>query len=117
MLDILLEKDGDIALSNTYDIQLTESKCQAALVRLRWILNEWRLGPDFGFPWLEDMLVKNPNIPKIKQAIRDEIMKVEGIDSAYVTDVEYDAVKRKAWFSFKIAVGQETFVEEVELYA
>ena len=116
MLDILLDHEGDIAISDTGDINLTESKRQAALVRLRWISNEWRLGPDFGFPWFEEVFVKNPNLPKIQTAIRDEIMKVDGIEDAEVTDATLSVANRKAVFKFKIAVDQETFVEEVEIY-
>lgn len=50
MSDIRLDKNGDIEVSPTGDIYLTESVRQAVLIRLRWIWNEWRLGPELGFP-------------------------------------------------------------------
>ena len=60
MIDILLEEDGDIAVSEVGDISITNSVRQAVLIRLRWIYNEWRLGPELGFPWFEQVFVKNP---------------------------------------------------------
>ena len=46
MLDIQLDKNGDLAVSETGDIFMTQSVKQAVLIRLRWIYNEWRLGPE-----------------------------------------------------------------------
>ena len=66
MADILLNSDGDIKVDGIGEIRLTTSAKQAILIRLRWIFAEWRLGPDFGFPWFEDVLIKNPIIMKIK---------------------------------------------------
>lgn len=116
MLDIMLSKDGDIDVSAVGDISLTESVRQAILIRLRWIYNEWRLGPELGFPWFEEVFVKNPNITKLKQLIRDEIMEVEGVTTATVTDVKYDKAKRAATFTYTCSVGEAIFKEEVILY-
>ena len=82
MVDIRLDKDGDIMVSPVGDISLTESVRQAVLIRLRWIYQEWRLGPEMGFPWFEEIFVKNPNTVKIRSLIRDEILQVEGGDGS-----------------------------------
>ena len=66
MTDIRLGKDGDIVVSEIGDISLTESVRQAVLIRLRWIYQEWRLGPEMGFPWFEEVFIKNPNTVKIQ---------------------------------------------------
>lgn len=116
MLDILLEKSGDIAVSPTGDISLTNSVRQAVLIRLRWIYGEWRLGPEMGFPWFEEVFVKNPNTDKIRSLIRDEIRKVDGVTDATVEKVVYDRQKRSATFYYTCAVGSEIFSEEVTLY-
>ena len=57
MTDIKLGKDGDIVVSAVGDISLTESVRQAVLIRLRWIYQEWRLGPEMGFPWFEEIFI------------------------------------------------------------
>ena len=64
------------------------------LIRLRWIYQEWRLGPEMGFPWFEEVFIKNPNTVKIRSLIRDEIMQVEGVTAAEVTSVDYDRAQR-----------------------
>ncbi len=112
----MLNRDGDIDVSAVGDISLTESVRQAILIRLRWIYSEWRLGPELGFPWFEEVFVKNPNIIKLKQLIRDEIVQVEGVKAAQVTDVKYDPAKRAATFIYTCSVGDEIFKEEVILY-
>ena len=107
MVDIKLNRDGDIDVSAIGDISLTESVRQAVLIRLRWIYDEWRF---------EEVFVKNPNTVKIRSLIRDEIMQVEGVTAAEVTSVNYDRIKRAATFVFACSVGEATYREEVTLY-
>lgn len=114
-MDIMLTKDGDLKISETGDISLTESIRQAVLIRIRWIYGEWRLGPEIGFPWFEEMFVKNPNIVKLKQLIRNEIMEVEGVTDAVVNEVQYDREARSVKFVYTCSVGEAVFKEEVVL--
>ena len=116
MTDIMLDKAGDIKVSAVGDISLTESVRQEVLIRLRWIYQEWRLGPTMGFPWFEEVFVKNPNTVKIRQLIRDEIMQVEGVTAAEVISVDYNRAKREAKFVYTCTVDEATFREEVTLY-
>ena len=116
MVDIKLNRDGDIDVSAVGDISLTESVRQAVLIRLRWIYDEWRLGPELGFPWFEEVFVKNLDTVKIRSLIRDEIMQVEGVTAAEVTSVNYDRTKRAASFVFTCSVGEAAYREEVTLY-
>lgn len=117
MFDIMLNKSGDIVVSPAGDISLTMSIQQAVVVRLRWIYNEWRLGPSFGFPWFEEVFVKNPNIPKVRQLIKDEILKVDGVKAAEVESVTYDPKYRTVTFVYTCTTSEEKFREEVTLYA
>ena len=115
MVDIKLGADGDIEVSLVGDISLTESVRQAILIRLRWIYDEWRLGPELGFPWFENVFVKNPNTVKIRSLIRNEIMQVDGVTAASVDSVKYDPAKRTATFAYTCAVGEETYRDEVTM--
>jgi len=115
MNDVLLTKDGDIVVTENGDISLTDSIRQAVAIRLKWIYHEWRLGPEFGLPWFEEIWVKNPNILKIKSLIRSEIVQVQGVDNAIVTNVQYDPKSRKAKFDYDIYIGEDKYREEVEL--
>lgn len=116
MIDILLDSNGDIKVSPTGDLYSTESVRQAILIKLRWIYNEWRLGPDLGFPWFEEVFVKNPNIDFIKQSIRNKILEVDGVTEAKVTNVKYSISDRSAVFRYTATVGEETFMEEVAMH-
>ncbi len=62
------------------------------------------------------MLVKNPNFEKIKTAMLQQIMSVEGVQKASVDDITYDPQERRATFTYTVTVNQETFTEEVEIY-
>ena len=115
MVDIRLNESGDIDVSAVGDIFITESVRQAVLIRLRWFFGEWRLGPDMGFKWFEEVFVKNPNLVKIRSLIRDEIMQVDGVTAAEVTSVKYDEAKRTATIAYTVTVGEEVFKEEVAL--
>lgn len=116
MLDIMLDKDGDIAVTALGDIRTTESVRQAVKIRLKWIFSEWRLGPDYGFPWFEEVFVRNPNIPKIKQLVKDEIMKVDEVEDAEVIKAAYDPRTRTAAFTYTVTIDEFTYREEVTLY-
>lgn len=115
MLDIKLASDGDIAVSDTGDIATTESIRQAVIVRLRWIYGEWKLGPEMGFPWFEEVFKKKPNILKIQHLIREEIMTVTGVTAATVKTVEYDKSKRTVKIAYTVTVDKKTYDEEVKL--
>lgn len=115
MLDIKLASDGDIAVSDTGDIATTESVRQAVLIRLRWIYGEWKLGPEMGFPWFEEVFKKNPNILKIQHLLREEIMSVAGVTAATVKTVEFDKSKRTVSIAYTVTVDKKTYDEEVTM--
>lgn len=117
MADILLEQGGDIYLTPGGDIQTTDSVRQAILIHLRWIWKEWRLGPSLGFPWYEQVFVKNPSIANLRSRIREEVMKVNGVLSCKISDVKYDRRTRRASFSYEVSTTQGLFREEMTLYA
>ena len=115
MHDILLDKSGDISVSEFGDISITESIRQAVKIKLRWIYQEWRLGPELGFRWFEDVLVKNPNIDSIGLLIKEKVLEVDGIITAEILSSHYDPQKRKANYRFSFSTSYETYEEEVTI--
>jgi hypothetical protein len=80
--DILLTPTGDIYINvATGDIEITDSVEQAIKIRLLWFWGEWRLGPEFGMPYFEEILVKSPNKLRIRQLFREAILDVAEVDS------------------------------------
>lgn len=113
MTDILLEENGDIKVTEDGDILITDSIKQAVCIRLRWIYEEWRLNPEYGLTWFEDILVKNPDMSDIKNAIKEEAEKVEGVTKATIDNIEYDRRHRTLAVKFHFSVGEEVYYEEV----
>lgn len=116
MVDIFLNSKGDIEVSENGDIALTDNITQAIKIRLKWIYNEWRLGPELGLQWFESIFVKNPEMDNIKQIIRQEIINVEGVDDATVELVNYNPSERTASFGFSCTIGDENYKDEVMIY-
>lgn len=117
MFDILLDKNGDIDISGSGVFSTTTSVRQAILIHLRWFFGEWRFGPELGFPWFEEVFVKNPNLPKLRNLIRNEIKKVDGVVNVSVDNIVFDAKKREAKVTYKCTTTEEIFEEEVILNA
>lgn len=115
MLDILLDTGGDYKISDTGDIILTQSVPQAIKIRLKWFLGEWRLGPLLGLDYWGTVLVKNPNLVKVRQAIRDEILSVEEVTGVNRVDLKADAAKRQLIVSYEAVTSEKTFREEVKI--
>ena len=62
--------------------------------RLRFFLGEWFLDITQGVPYLQTILVKNPDLSAIRTVLRDEILKSAGITSLKSLDLEYDSTLR-----------------------
>lgn len=116
-MDIRITKGGDLDITETGDIQLTESIQQDILIHLRWIFGEWRLDPSFGLPYFEDVLVKNPNLEIIKRDILNEILKCYRVTNAKIDDLNYSPANRTLKVVYTAYTDEESFREEVELYA
>lgn len=116
MKDILLTRSGDLNLSSG-DIQETDSVRQVILIRLRWFLNEWRLGPVFGVPYFEEILIKNPNRTAIKQIFRNKIMEVDEVNDVRDIEITINNKTREAHVSFTAITDEETIHEEVKINA
>lgn len=113
--DLLLNSGGDLKINGSGDIMLTESVRQAVAIRLRWFFSEWRFAPDYGVPWFEDVLVKNPNDARIRQLIREECMAVEGVKDVRGIDLTVDSATREAVMRLKIVTAEQTYAEELKI--
>lgn len=113
MFDILLDKDGDLKISDGGDITITNSVRQAISIRLRWFLGEWRFGPEAGLPYFQEIFVKNPNKPRICQFFREAILSVDEVTAVPVLTIDIDAATRKAVLRFTAVTEEDTFTEEV----
>jgi len=116
MKDILLNPDGDLFISETGDIKLTDSIPQAVRIRLKWFFGEWRFAPLFGVPYFEEILIKNPNKVRVRSIMRDEVLSVDEVIDAQNIVVAVDNPVRSAVTTIDIVTTEENFRQEVPLH-
>ena len=116
MKDILLTPDGDLLINEQGDIQLTDSVRQAVRIRLQWFFNEWRFAPPFGVPYFEEILIKKPDIERIRAIVRDEVVSVDEVLDAQNIRITVDKPARSAVITLDIVTAEETYREEVLIY-
>ncbi len=85
----LVIQDGDLIL-----IDHAERVVQQVLISLREWLGEWFLDTRDGVPYLEYILVKNPNENHIRQVLSDAILAVEGVESITSMDFTFNRILR-----------------------
>lgn len=115
MIDLKLDAEGDLELSAAGDITTTDSIVQAVRIRLLWFFQEWRLGPDMGFPYFEHLFVKNPNEAKLRHLIRETVMSVEGVTDVLEISFSIDRKTRQAVITVIFTTDEDTFREEVKI--
>lgn len=117
MKDLLLGDSGDLLLDETGDIQITDSIKQAIEIRLKWFANEWKLGPEFGIPYYEEVFVKNPSELLIEEKMRDAIMSVDEVKDIVSFDMSFDIRLRKLTVTYVVSVGENLVEGSVRINA
>ena len=82
-------------------IDNAERVAQQIKINLCFWYSEWFLNTSEGTPYLEQILVKNPNISHVRQIIADRIKSVEGVRSLISFDVLYDPRRRTLDVEYK----------------
>lgn len=83
---------------------------QQIMITLGFWLGEWFLDETQGVPYLERILVKNPNMAHVRQIIQTQIESVPGVASASIDSVYMDRQQRTAQI---IYTAQTTAGEEI----
>lgn len=115
MKDILLNGNGDILLNEKGDIQFTDSVKQAIEIRLKWFSKEWKLGPDFGIPYYEEVFVKNPSTMLIEEKMRDAIMDVDEVEDVVSFNMSLDKALRKLNVTYVVSVSESLIEGSVNI--
>lgn len=112
-VDLLLDKNHDLALSERGDAILVDGQRQIAQqieITLLTFLGEWFLDTTFGIPYFESILVKAPNRAEIESIIRAKIRDVPGVVNVPIVDVQVDAQQRTAVIEARnITTNEGTF--------
>jgi len=114
--DLALDvKEWDLLTANN-DLLLIDNAeriAQQVCITLKFWLSEWFLNKNDGVPYLERIMVKNPNMSHIRQILRDKIMSVDGVDSVSALNLFLDKENRtlsvtyEAYTSYGLVTGRE----------
>lgn len=87
---------NDLTLKNN-DLMLidnAERVAQQIQITLQFWLGEWFLDTSEGVPYLEHVLVKNPNENHIRQILTEKILSVEGVNSVTSMTLTLERIRR-----------------------
>ena len=95
---------GDLLLNNNdlMVIDNAERVAQQILITLRFWLGEWFLDTTQGVPYLEYILVKNPNENHIRQILTEAILSVEGVNTVDNMELDFDVRNRKMAVTYTV---------------
>lgn len=108
MKDLLLDDSGDLLLNELGDIQFTDSVKQAIEIRIRWFAKEWRLGPDLGIPYFDEVFIKNPSEQLIEERMREAISDVDEVDEILSLELKLDTTLRKLKVIYAVSTKEKT---------
>ncbi|MDY4474395.1 hypothetical protein [Mitsuokella sp.] len=93
----LIVQGGDLMI-----VDNAERVAQQVLITLREWLGEWFLKTSDGIPYLEYILVKNPNEAHIRQILTKAIESVEGVRDVTELDFTFNHVLRTLAVAYEI---------------
>lgn len=114
-MDILLDVSGDLFTGKNGDISIGESVAQKIKIRLKWFEGEWRWNREEGLPYMESLLVKNPDTDFFEGVIREKIFEVDEVMDVEEVSVTFDTATRQAKIRFVANTDYETIREEVDI--
>lgn len=97
-IDIALDsKSHDIIIrnGNIIFIDNAERVAQNIKIQLLTFYGEWFLDTTHGVPYLDYILVKNPNLTLVRQILREQILLVDDVNTVDNIDVQYDSQSRE----------------------
>lgn len=95
---------GDLVVQNG-DLMIVsngERVAQQVLITLREWLGEWFLKTSDGVPYLEYILVKNPNEAHVRQVLSEAIQSVEGVKGVMELEFVFNRILRTLTVSYEI---------------
>lgn len=93
---------GDLLLNNN-DLMIidnAERVAQQILITLRFWFGEWFLDTSQGVPYLEYILIKNPNENHIRQILTEAILSVEGVQEVNEMTLDFDEKNRRLFVEY-----------------
>lgn len=93
----LVVRNGDLMIVNN-----GERVAQQVLITLREWLGEWFLKTSDGVPYLEYILIKNPNEAHVRQVLSEAIQSVDGVKGVTELEFAFNRILRTLTVSYEI---------------
>lgn len=103
MSDFKLDANGDLFIADDGSLVLVtgdEAIVQRLTIRFNFALGEWFLDIRVGVPFFQEILVKNPNLTRVRGIYRQLILTTPGIESIEEFSLALDTPTRKLSLSF-----------------
>lgn len=97
MTDLKLDDTGDLAIEDAGFVIVTDDDAlvQHLLIRFRFFKSEWIGDLRVGITYLEDFLIKNPDLAVVRGIFREVILTTPGIDTLDAFELTFDTAIRK----------------------
>lgn len=117
MYDIALNSNSHDVVIAGGDVLVIDDKVriaqQAKIRLLRW-RGEWFLNTRDGLPYMEHILVKNPNLLHVRELLHDELRTIEGVKRVSKLMLSMDRQNRVLTVNFALETDYGT-IERVEV--
>ena len=103
MSDIALDTDGDLLIENNSLVLARDDDAivQQLIIRFKFVLGEWFLDIRLGVPYFGEILIKNPDLSRVRGIFRQIIETTPGIKSLESFSLDVEGVTRKATVIFR----------------
>ena len=94
-LDLLLDDSGVVLRNGDWAFAVDREGIQQRISQvLKTIAGEWFLDLDYGLPYFEQILIKNPNLPSVQDLFRRALLSVKGVSSVERLTLSLDTPNR-----------------------
>ncbi len=102
-LDLLLDDNGVVLRNGDWAFAIDREGIQQRISQvLKTIAGEWFLDFDYGLPYFEQVLIKNPNLPAVQDTFRRALLAVKGVSSVERLTLDLDTTSRTLTVSWVV---------------
>ena len=102
-LDLLLDDSGVVLRGGDWAFAVDREGIQQRISQvLKTIAGEWFLDLDYGLPYFEQILIKNPNLPSLTDLFRRALLSVKGVSSVERLNLSLDTTSRTLTVSWVV---------------
>lgn len=102
-LDLLLDDSGVVLRNGDWAFAVDREGIQQRISQvLKTIAGEWFLDLDYGLPYFEQILIKNPNLPAVQDIFRRALLSVKGVSSVERLNLSLDTTSRTLTVSWVV---------------